>query len=75
MISVGVKPRAELAIQAGLEIGELGGIRVNEYLQTSDPNIWAVGDVVEVKNVITNEWQLFPLAGPANLKFPNNYLW
>lgn len=66
MISVGVKPRAELAIQAGLEIGELGGIRVNEYLQTSDPNIWAVGDVVEVKNVITNEWQLFPLAGPAN---------
>ncbi|TXK97999.1 CoA-disulfide reductase, partial [Methylococcaceae bacterium CS4] len=67
MISVGVKPRAELAIQAGLEIGELGGIRVNEYLQTSDPNIWAVGDVVEVKNVITNEWQLFPLAGPANL--------
>lgn len=66
MISVGVKPRTELAIQAGLEIGELGGVRVNEYLQTSDPNIWAVGDVVEVKNVITNQWQLFPLAGPAN---------
>jgi NADPH-dependent 2,4-dienoyl-CoA reductase/sulfur reductase-like enzyme len=41
-------------------------IRVNEYLQTSDPNIWAVGDVVEVKNVITGQWQLFPLAGPAN---------
>ncbi|RLA21027.1 MAG: CoA-disulfide reductase, partial [Gammaproteobacteria bacterium] len=66
MISIGVKPRAELAIQAGLEIGSHGGIRVNEYLQTSDPNIWAVGDVVEVKNVITNQWQLFPLAGPAN---------
>ncbi len=66
MISVGVKPRAELAIQAGLEIGAYGGIRVNEYLQTSDPSIWAVGDVVEVKNVITNEWQLFPMAGPAN---------
>ncbi|OQK18152.1 CoA-disulfide reductase [Methyloprofundus sedimenti] len=66
MISIGVKPRAELAIQAGLEVGSHGGIRVNEYLQTSDPNIWAVGDVVEVKNVITNEWQLFPLAGPAN---------
>lgn len=66
MISVGVKPRAMLAVQAGLEIGKYGGVRVNEYLQTSDPNIWAVGDVVEVKNVITNEWQLFPLAGPAN---------
>lgn len=66
MISVGVKPRSELAEQAGLEIGDHGGIRVNEYLQTSDPNIWAVGDVVEVKNVITKEWQLFPLAGPAN---------
>ncbi|WP_428354414.1 FAD-dependent oxidoreductase [Methyloprofundus sp.] len=66
MISIGVKPRTELAIQAGLELGKHGGIRVNEYLQTNDPNIWAVGDVVEVKNVITNEWQLFPLAGPAN---------
>ncbi len=66
MVSVGVKPRAELALEAGLEIGEHGGVRVNEYLQTSDSHIWAVGDVVEVKNVITNEWQLFPLAGPAN---------
>lgn len=66
MISVGVKPRAELAIEAELDIGAHGGIRVNEYLQTSDPNIWAVGDVVEVKNVITGEWQLFPLAGSAN---------
>lgn len=66
MVSVGVKPRAELAVQAGLEVGEHGGVRVNEYLQTSDPHIWAVGDVVEVKNVITEQWQLFPLAGPAN---------
>jgi NADPH-dependent 2,4-dienoyl-CoA reductase/sulfur reductase-like enzyme/rhodanese-related sulfurtransferase len=66
MISVGVKPRAELAEQADLEIGEHGGIRVNEQMQTSDPNIWAVGDVVEVRNVITDEWHLFPLAGPAN---------
>ena len=66
MISVGVTPRAELAVQADLEIGEHGGIRVNEYMQTSDPHIWAVGDVVEVKNVITGKWQLFPMAGPAN---------
>jgi thioredoxin reductase len=42
MVSIGVKPRADLAVQAGLEIGQHGGIRVNEYLQTSDPNIWAV---------------------------------
>jgi NADPH-dependent 2,4-dienoyl-CoA reductase/sulfur reductase-like enzyme/rhodanese-related sulfurtransferase len=66
MISIGVKPRAELAVRASLEIGEHGGIRVNEIMQTSDPHIWAVGDVVEVRNFITNEWQLFPLAGPAN---------
>lgn len=66
MISVGVKPRAQLAREAGLQIGELGGIRVDEYMQTSDPHIWAVGDVVEVRNVITGQWQLLPLAGPAN---------
>ena len=65
-ISVGDKPSDKLAKQAGLEIGEHGGIRVNEQMQTSDPNIWAVGDVVEVRNVITDEWHLFPLAGPAN---------
>jgi len=66
MISVGVKPRAELAIQAGLEMGEHGGVRVNEHMQTNDPNIWAVGDMVEVRHVITEKWYLFPLAGPAN---------
>ena len=66
MISVGVKPRAQLAEQAGLEIGEYGGVRVNEQMQTSDENIWAVGDMVEVRHVITGEWHLFPLAGPAN---------
>jgi rhodanese-related sulfurtransferase len=66
MISIGVRPRAQLAARAGLELGQLGGIRVNETMQTSDPSIWAVGDVVEVRNFITNEWQLCPLAGPAN---------
>lgn len=66
MVSVGVKPRSELAQQCGLKIGDHGGIRVNEYLQTNDPSIWAVGDVVEVKNIITGAWQLFPMAGPAN---------
>jgi NADPH-dependent 2,4-dienoyl-CoA reductase/sulfur reductase-like enzyme/rhodanese-related sulfurtransferase len=66
MVSIGVKPRAQLAALAGLDLGQHGGIRVNETMQTSDPHIWAVGDVVEVRNFITNEWQLCPLAGPAN---------
>mgnify|MGYP000745249599 FL=1 len=66
MISIGVKPRVELAEQAGLEIGDHGGVRVNEHMQSSDENIWAVGDMVEVRHVITKEWHLFPLAGPAN---------
>lgn len=66
MISIGVKPRIHLAEQAGLDIGEQGGVRVNEHMQTNDPNIWAVGDMVEVRHVITGEWHLFPLAGPAN---------
>ncbi len=66
MISIGVKPRIALAQQAGLEIGELGGVRVSDTMQTSDQHIWAVGDMVEVRNYITGHWQLFPLAGPAN---------
>ncbi|MDO8939003.1 MAG: FAD-dependent oxidoreductase [Methylicorpusculum sp.] len=66
MISIGVKPQTTLAVQAELSLGEQGGIRVNEFLETSDPFIWAVGDVIEVKNVLTGQWQLFPLAGPAN---------
>jgi len=66
LIATGVRPEISLAIQAGLEIGELGGIRVNERMQTSDEAVWAVGDVVEVKNFITGEWSLFPLAGPAS---------
>lgn len=66
MIATGVKPRTELAQQAGLALGETKGIKVNEYMQTSDGAIWAVGDVVEVRHVITGQAQLFPLAGPAN---------
>ena len=66
IIGIGVRPESSLARSAGLELGSLGGIRVDEYMCTSDPAIWAVGDVVEVKNRITQEWQLVPLAGPAN---------
>ncbi len=46
--------------------GKLGGIRVNEHLQTSDPHIWAVGDAIEVRDGVTGQWSLIPLAGPAN---------
>ncbi|CAI8843380.1 FAD-dependent oxidoreductase [Methylocaldum szegediense] len=66
ILGIGVRPESALAAEAGLELGALGGIRVDEYMRTSDPAIWAVGDVVEVKNLVTGEWQLVPLAGPAN---------
>ena len=51
---------------AGLEIGERGGIRVDEQMRTSDPDIFAVGDAVEVRDFVTGEWSLIALAGPAN---------
>jgi NADPH-dependent 2,4-dienoyl-CoA reductase/sulfur reductase-like enzyme/rhodanese-related sulfurtransferase len=66
ILSVGVKPEIKLAQESGLEIGEAGGIRVDERMRTSDPSIWAVGDAVEVKDVITGQMKLIPLAGPAN---------
>lgn len=65
IIAIGVKPEIDLASKSGLKIGELGGIVVNEYMQTSDLNIYAVGDVVEVNNFVTNRPSLIPLAGPA----------
>ena len=65
ILSIGVRPETKLAREAGLEIGSRGGIRVDGQMQTSDPHIWAVGDAVEVRNAITGEWQLCPLAGPA----------
>ena len=66
IFSVGVRPETKLAREAGLEIGELGGIRVDDRMLTSDPRIWAVGDAVEVRDVFTGRWTLTPLAGPAN---------
>ena len=51
---------------AGIEIGERGGIRVDEQMRTSDPDIFAVGDAVEVRDFVTGEWSLIALAGPAN---------
>jgi len=64
--AIGVKPETELAKMADIEIGKRGGIRVNEHMITSNPDILAVGDAVEVKDFMTGEWTLIPLAGPAN---------
>jgi NADPH-dependent 2,4-dienoyl-CoA reductase/sulfur reductase-like enzyme/rhodanese-related sulfurtransferase len=66
VLGLGVRPETGLAKQAGLDLGLLGGIRVNAQLQTSDPCIWAVGDAVEVRDAVTQLPSLIPLAGPAN---------
>jgi NADPH-dependent 2,4-dienoyl-CoA reductase/sulfur reductase-like enzyme/rhodanese-related sulfurtransferase len=66
VLGIGVHPENWLAKNAGLEIGELGGIRVDDQMHTSNPDIFAVGDAVEVKDTITGQWSLVALAGPAN---------
>ncbi len=66
VLGIGVRPKAEIARDAGLEIGVTGGIKVNEYLMTSDPDIYAVGDVIEVTDYVNKNPALIPLAGPAN---------
>jgi len=66
ILAIGVRPDTTLAKYAGLEIGERGGIRVDDQMRTSNPDIFAVGDAVEVKDVVTGEWSLVALAGPAN---------
>ena len=66
VLCVGVEPETWLAEAAGLTIGETGGIEVNPHGQTSDPTIYAVGDAVEVRDVVLNIPTLVPLAGPAN---------
>jgi NADPH-dependent 2,4-dienoyl-CoA reductase/sulfur reductase-like enzyme/rhodanese-related sulfurtransferase len=66
IMSIGVRPVSVLAVEAGLKIGETGGIYVDENLRTSDPDIYAVGDAIEVKNLVTGSPALIPLAGPAN---------
>lgn len=66
ILSIGVRPNNALAKEAGLEIGVTGGIKVNEHLQTSDPDIYALGDAVEVTDYVSGNPTLIPLAGPAN---------
>lgn len=66
LLSVGIRPEVELARDAGLEIGITGGMRVNARMETSDPNIYAVGDAAETTHVVTGAPIRIPLAGPAN---------
>jgi NADPH-dependent 2,4-dienoyl-CoA reductase/sulfur reductase-like enzyme/rhodanese-related sulfurtransferase len=66
ILGVGVRPENKLAVDAGLAVGPRGGIRVNEFLQTSDPDIYAVGDAIEVKDFVSGDPTQVPLAGPAN---------
>lgn len=66
ILSIGVRPENKLAKESGLEIGVTGGIKVNEYLQTSDSDIYAVGDAIEYANPITGKPTITYLAGPAN---------
>lgn len=65
VLAIGVRPETALAKEAGLETGELGGIKVNHNYQTSDPSIYAVGDVIEVYNQLTHKPSRLALAGPA----------
>lgn len=66
ILALGVRPDITLAKSAGLEIGEHGGILVDDQMHTSNPDIFAVGDAVEVKNFVTGQNSCIPLAGPAN---------
>ena len=66
ILAIGVRPETQLAKMAGLEIGQRGGIRVDEHMRTSNPDIFAVGDAIEVKDFVTGQWTLVALAGPAN---------
>ncbi len=66
ILSIGVRPNSELAKNAGLKLNQRGGVVVDKYLRTSDPNIYAVGDVIEVEEFIGKDKAMVPLAGPAN---------
>ena len=66
ILSIGVRPETKLARETGLKIGVAGGISVNNYMQTSDPDIYAVGDAIEFPHPITGKPWLNYLAGPAN---------
>jgi NADPH-dependent 2,4-dienoyl-CoA reductase/sulfur reductase-like enzyme len=66
ILAIGVRPETGLARDAGLPLGPRGGIAVDAEMRTGDPRIWAVGDAVEVRDVLTGQEMIVPLAGPAN---------
>lgn len=66
LLSIGVQPESLLASAAGLPVSDRGGIQVNEYMQTADPSIYAIGDAIEVKDYVLQSQAFIPLAGPAN---------
>lgn len=66
ILAIGIRPNTKLAADAGLELNKRGGIVVDKHLKTSDPNIYAVGDAIEVEHLVSGEPTMIPLAGPAN---------
>ncbi|HKL47048.1 MAG TPA: FAD-dependent oxidoreductase, partial [Candidatus Izemoplasmatales bacterium] len=66
IFSIGVRPENKIAKEAELDLGKFGGVLVNDHLQTSDPSIYAIGDVIEVKDFVSDDPIMIPLAGPAN---------
>ena len=66
LLSVGVRPESELAAACGLETGLRGAIKTDDHMRTSDPDIYAAGDVVQIRNFVTGGEGYIPLAGPAN---------
>ena len=66
ILSIGVRPNSELAAQAGAALNKRGGVQVDAYLKTTLPDVYAVGDVIEVDHYVTKEKTMIPLAGPAN---------
>lgn len=66
ILSIGIKPNSELAKNAGLELNQRGGVVVDDHMRTSAPDVYAVGDIIQVKNYINEEPAMIPLAGPAN---------
>ena len=66
LLSIGVRPTLQLAKETGLDLGEAGGLLVNEFMQTSDADIYAAGDMVEIEHRVNGKKVRIPLAGPAN---------
>ncbi|MGD9207595.1 MAG: FAD-dependent oxidoreductase, partial [Syntrophobacterales bacterium] len=66
LVAIGVRPNVDLALSADLELGVTGGIKVNEFMQTSDPDIFAAGDCIETMNLVTGKPVLTPMGSAAN---------